>query len=416
MRVVSATHGARRRLRARCRGRRGAAPTWSRAVEVLRRFVDRTARGTLLVEGAMSPRSSIPGAVAATLVALAAPSPAAAQDTWRRPHRAVRHIYRRVGALDWHLVSIDLTQPGVRVVGTPESMLAPREPGGSHTWRTTTEFAREVGAEVAINANYYDIFHGAFTTCGLTVTDGQAWRSTYIDRRLECWDSVGFGRGDRVSFFDSHGKVYGPAPERWMRTVVTGSPRVLANGEVLTYTAPRHALVPNPRTLLGASADRHTLYIMVVNGREGANKGMTCPEAARILRDFGASDAVNLDGGGSSTLYIRAEGGLVSRPGDRLERPVGNHLGIVLDAPPDEDSDDTLAAPTSLRASVSHPSLPQRAPQARAARTPTGPAAPRRTHAGCQATPGLVDPELVWAVLAAMVLYAVVRRSPNERT
>jgi MYXO-CTERM domain-containing protein len=359
----------------------------------------------------MRPRSSIAAGVVA-LVALAAPTSAAAQDTWRRPNRAMRHIHRRVGSLEWHLVSVDLTAPGVRVVGTPESLLAPRTPGGAPTWRTTSDFARHVGAEVAINANYYDIFHGAFTTCGLTMSQGRVWRSAYVDRRLDCWASVGFGARGRVALFDSRGKVYGPVPERWMREVVTGSPRVLANGEVLTYTAPRHALVPNPRTLVGVSADRHTLYLMVVNGREGANKGMTCMDAARVLRDFGASDAINLDGGGSSSLYIRSQGGLVTRPADRLERPVANHLGIVFDAAPEPDeAPEAPARPTALQAAVALPTTTPRAPA-------RGPSAahgrPPVVRAGCQAAPGPVTPETAWTALVLAVLLAVVRRSPRE--
>ncbi len=353
-----------------------------------------------------------------------------AQDVWRRPNRAMRHIHRRAGATDWHLVSIDLTQPGVRVVGTPESMLDPAAPGRGHRWRTVSEFARATGSQIAINANYYDIFHGAFTTCGLTVSNGRVWTSTYVDRRLECWWSVGFGSRGRVDVFDSHGKTYGPVARPWMTEVVTGSPLVLRDGEVLQYTSPRHALVPNPRTLLGVSADRHTLYLMVVNGREGAAKGMTCPDAARVLRDFGASDAVNLDGGGSSGLYIRDEGGLVSRPADNSERAVGNHLGIVFDdasevegPTPEEPAPDVVHRPDALRAAVSQPGLPRRnavatrAPRGRAV-NPAADAAPGRravVRAGCQGAPGPVDADTAWMVLAATALFAIVRRSTRER-
>lgn len=351
-----------------------------------------------------------------------------AQDVWRRPNRAMRHIHRRAGATDWHLVSIDLTQPGVRVVGTPETMLDATAPGRGHRWRTVSEFARETGSAIAINANYYDIFHGAFTTCGLTVSNGRVWTSTYVDRRLECWWSVGFGSRGRVDVFDSHGKTYGPVAHPWMTEVVTGSPLVLRNGEVLSYTTPRHALVPNPRTLLGVSADRRTLYLMVVNGREGAARGMTCPDAARVLRDFGASDAVNLDGGGSSGLYIRDEGGLVSRPADNNERAVGNHLGIVFDAPAEHETtpeEAPVVAPAhpSLRAAVSQPGLPRRATANRSARPrPTRPAPATREapphaviRAGCQSAPGPVDADTAWAVLAATALFAIVRRSSRER-
>jgi exopolysaccharide biosynthesis protein len=47
-----------------------------------------------------------------------------------------------------------------------------------------------------------------------------------------------------------------------------------------------------------------------------------------LLEEFAVSDAINLDGGGSSALYIASEGGIVNRPADGHERSVLNHLGF----------------------------------------------------------------------------------------
>jgi len=193
-----------------------------------------------------------------------------------------------------------------------------------------------------VNANYYDIRHGRFGTCGLAMASGRVWRSSYADRRLDCDWTVGFGARGRVDVFDTREKVLGPAPLPWITEAVSGSPRVLGGGEVLSYTHPRHALQRNPRTILGVDRDRRTLFVMMVNGREGRNQGMTCPEAARALLNHGAWDAVNLDGGGSSALYLREEGGLVSHPADGVERGVGNHLGMVFG---DESAPDAPASP-----------------------------------------------------------------------
>ena len=57
---------------------------------------------------------------------------------------------------------------------------------------------------------------------------------------------------------------------------------------------------------------------------ELAIDGMTCAEAAEALQRLGAHDAINLDGGGSSTLFIGREGGVVSHVGERWERPVSS--------------------------------------------------------------------------------------------
>ena len=51
------------------------------------------------------------------------------------------------------------------------------------------------------------------------------------------------------------------------------------------------------------------------------------PELAALLVEVGACTAVNLDGGGSSALWL--SGRIVNRPSDLVERPVANHLAVV---------------------------------------------------------------------------------------
>jgi hypothetical protein len=88
----------------------------------------------------------------------------------------------------------------------------------------------------------------------------------------------------------------------------------------------------NPRTLVGVRADG-TLLLVTVDGRApGWSAGMTLREAARLMRSLGARDALNLDGGGSSTMTVRGE--VVNRPSDRVgerpvQRPVSNGLFVM---------------------------------------------------------------------------------------
>jgi hypothetical protein len=84
----------------------------------------------------------------------------------------------------------------------------------------------------------------------------------------------------------------------------------------------------NPRTLAGVRPDGTLLLVTVDGGRPGWSAGMTLTEAARLMRSLGATDALNLDGGGSSTMVVRGE--VVNRPSDRVgERPVGNGLFVL---------------------------------------------------------------------------------------
>jgi hypothetical protein len=84
----------------------------------------------------------------------------------------------------------------------------------------------------------------------------------------------------------------------------------------------------NPRTLAGVRPDGTLLLVTVDGRRPGWSAGMTLAEAARLMRSLGATDALNLDGGGSSTMVVRGE--VVNRPSDRVgERPVSNGLFVL---------------------------------------------------------------------------------------
>jgi exopolysaccharide biosynthesis protein len=67
------------------------------------------------------------------------------------------------------------------------------------------------------------------------------------------------------------------------------------------------------------------VLLVVVDGRqEGYSVGMSLPELTDLLLELGARDALNLDGGGSTTLVT--ERGIINRPSDPEERPVANVL------------------------------------------------------------------------------------------
>jgi exopolysaccharide biosynthesis protein len=97
--------------------------------------------------------------------------------------------------------------------------------------------------------------------------------------------------------------------------------------------------VRHPRTAVGLDERSETLLLVVVDGRQPRySQGAEMDELAKILIGSGAFAAMNLDGGGSSTLVARnAEGRveLLNRPiADRVpgrERPIANHLGVYFE-------------------------------------------------------------------------------------
>jgi hypothetical protein len=82
----------------------------------------------------------------------------------------------------------------------------------------------------------------------------------------------------------------------------------------------------NPRTIAGVDGQGRTVLV-TVDGRSTDDLGLSIPEAADVARSLGLVDAINLDGGGSTTMV--SDGSVISHPSDSTgERPVGDALLI----------------------------------------------------------------------------------------
>jgi len=116
-----------------------------------------------------------------------------------------------------------------------------------------------------------------------------------------------------------------------IQSAVGGDRAILRDGNVLDPDwADRH-----PRTSIGHNADRSKVYMCVVDGR-GASAGVSTKHLADIMKFAGATDAMNLDGGGSSGMYIEKYG-IMNVPSDGKERAVGNGIFVVSTAPDDDN-------------------------------------------------------------------------------
>jgi len=89
----------------------------------------------------------------------------------------------------------------------------------------------------------------------------------------------------------------------------------------------------HPRTAFGYSQDKKTSFHCVVDGR-GISAGVSTKELAELMMSAGAYEAINLDGGGSSCLYVK-DFGPMNTPSDGTERAVANGIFVVSNAPTD---------------------------------------------------------------------------------
>lgn len=118
-----------------------------------------------------------------------------------------------------------------------------------------------------------------------------------------------------------------------------GRPRLVLDSaivpEVDTVGGPGFATGRHPRTAIGIASNGRRLLLVVVDGRQAPySDGMTLRELANLMLALGARDALNLDGGGSTTMVVENPEAkaleIVNRPSDAAgERAVGNALAIV---------------------------------------------------------------------------------------
>lgn len=124
--------------------------------------------------------------------------------------------------------------------------------------------------------------------------------------------------------------------------LVSGFPQLVVEGKQVTCSSPTaKSCFPDrsdmrarhPRTAMGITADRKHLLLLVVDGRTSKSKGMYGAELAEVMKKLGAWQAFNLDGGGSSEMWLAGTGYLNDVKGNNgggSARAVANHWGILV--------------------------------------------------------------------------------------
>ena len=108
--------------------------------------------------------------------------------------------------------------------------------------------------------------------------------------------------------------------------LVTG-PLLLLNSELMEFPNLKFVNNRHPRTCLGITDD--SIKFITIDGRSSKAQGMSLPELQEYLKSLGCIDAINMDGGGSTTMWIKDKG-VVNFPSDKSgERPVSNTILII---------------------------------------------------------------------------------------
>lgn len=245
--------------------------------------------------------------------------------------------YRRVHAIPRtmvaHILTVDLTQKNIEPFVTPPDRKG-AEADRPLNARTTSEFARQFGVQVAVNGDGFTPWHS----------------TSLLDYYPHDGDPIS-PNGFSASRGQQYGEIKGPTlyindrneasfgePIRKIYTAISGNTWLVKDKQPVndlddTRTA--------PRTAVGLDGPGTRLIIIVVDGRQPFySEGATIQELAELMIYYGGDNAILLDGGGSSTMVIQdpqtGEYQVMNSPIDNYvpgrERPVGNHLGVFAKA------------------------------------------------------------------------------------
>lgn len=235
----------------------------------------------------------------ALLLALAgcASTPPPPADGWQRVAPGLEHrAWAPWPGSDVQALRVDLTQ--VRVALSP-----PADAG-----EPVDQMPSSRGALASINASFFD---PQFRPRGLTVSAGQPWPELLKQARPT---------NDPLLACDTRCTIHldaPAAPDSAWAMAVSGTPWLVRDGAARTADDDSRCASlcaqTHPRTAVGLDASGRHLLVLLAAGRRGEVKGLTLTQTAALMRELGAVQAFNLDGGGSSTLLLKGE--------SRLPRP-----------------------------------------------------------------------------------------------
>jgi hypothetical protein len=229
-----------------------------------------------------------------------------------------------------HVISIDLKAPGIGFLVTPGEPTDGRQLPA----RTTSQFLEKYDAQLAINIGYFEPWHSdapwdyyphvgdPVDVRGYASSRGEVYSTTY-----PMYPRLFISRDNKVSFNTPMGEIY---------NAFAGNPIFIRGGKIQHGANEGHFIEVHPRTAVALNKDGDTLLLFVVDGRQpNYSEGVKVAELGEIALEYGAYTALNVDGGGSSTMIIADENGhsiqLNSPIDNRIpgrERPIANHLGV----------------------------------------------------------------------------------------
>ena len=164
------------------------------------------------------------------------------------------------------------------------------------------DIAKRYDAVAAINGGGFEDSGGVGNggrPVGLVISEGQVMH-TGTDSNYNI--TVGFNQDNIMVIAKDMSK--GDAEKKGIRDAITFGPALIVNGQPVSVKGASSGL--NPRTAIGQRSDGAVL-MLVIDGRQASSLGATYSDLISIMLEYGAINAINMDGGSSSLLYYRGE-------------------------------------------------------------------------------------------------------------
>jgi exopolysaccharide biosynthesis protein len=202
----------------------------------------------------------------------------------------------------------------------------------------TSELATKAGALVALNGTFFDTKRGG--SVDFIRIDGRVLDTTrYTPGKplAEHQQAAVAIRGRKVRIERAGSETdYGWERRLNAPDVLVTGPLLLWKGQPVPLSKTAFNTNRHPRSAVCVTRDKK-LLLLTADGRNAQAQGLSLPELSFVLKQLGCRDAVNLDGGGSTTLYLQGQpdAGVVNRPSDNKqfdpfgERPVSNAILLM---------------------------------------------------------------------------------------
>jgi len=242
-----------------------------------------------------------------------------------------------------HVVKLNLQAAGLRVLVTSPD---PKFQNQATAALTTSQFVQETGVQLAVNASFfypfredapwdYYPYQGDRTfPVGLTIANGK----TLVPSKAE-WPAICFAANNQAQIVAS-----GICPAQTQQAVA-GNALILKNGQTNGDSKASDRDRNYGRTIVALDKSGQRLWLLIADDKQPHySEGITLNKAAEILAELGVDTALNLDGGGSTTLVMMHQGQpkVINAPihtkVPMQERVVANHIGFFAKPLPTKSS------------------------------------------------------------------------------